>query len=321
MSIKAINWALSLINLPIGHKCVLFVLANCANEKGECWPSFDEICNKSSGARATVSKYLSYMESNNILKVIKRRNQKGYKQSNMYALNLSLSSTVILRDYDDKLGKVNRPLVQPLNQGLSSTLEPRKSNPLVQSSESLSSIQKIPKFNPCTKDTLYTNHHKDKPSLEPSIYPPSPLRESGGGKNSENPAIVLDEKTKILKADVLKVFEHWKSVMASRAKIIPESLIKKRLKIYSVSDLCKAIDGCLHDDWLMGRDEKTNGKKFNTLEYILRDKHLDMLIEYADNPPLPKFQKVELTKNQKLILENEAVAKRWLEKTTEKKND
>lgn len=114
-----------------------------------------------------------------------------------------------------------------------------------------------------------------------------------------------------------KVFEHWVDVMKpKRATLTPtiEKLIKAQLKIFSIEEICLAIDGCIHSDFLMGRSPDSNGEKYNTLEYIFRDKHFQKLIEYAESPPILKpIASQRLSKDDERRMKNKQAAIEFLE--------
>lgn len=85
MSIAAINWALNeVVNIRATEKAVLIALADRANEHGECFPSYDDICRRSCATRNTVSCALKRLEE---LGLIERR--KRFGKSTVYALLLS----------------------------------------------------------------------------------------------------------------------------------------------------------------------------------------------------------------------------------------
>jgi hypothetical protein len=88
--------------------------------------------------------------------------------------------------------------------------------------------------------------------------------------------------------DVGQVFMHWQASMHKPRALLDDKrrkLIRKALALgYTVSDLCKAIDGCKASAWHMGENER--GKAFNTLELILRDaEKIDSFMGIADTPP------------------------------------
>ena len=73
---------------------------------------------------------------------------------------------------------------------------------------------------------------------------------------------------------VRKIFDFWREKMnCPRAKLdfARETKIKARLKDFSPKDLCRAIIGATKDNWIMGRDPGTHGKKYNDFKTIFRD--------------------------------------------------
>jgi hypothetical protein len=75
-------------------------------------------------------------------------------------------------------------------------------------------------------------------------------------------------------ADIKTVFTHWQNTHAKQASKLDAkrtSRIRTALKTFNVEQLCQAIDGALKDPWLMGKDERSSGKKYNGIETILRD--------------------------------------------------
>ncbi len=60
-------------------------------------------------------------------------------------------------------------------------------------------------------------------------------------------------------------------------------IIKKALENYSITDLKKAIDGCVKSDFHRGQNKQH--KCFDDIELILRDSSkIEQFIGYADNP-------------------------------------
>lgn len=73
------------------------------------------------------------------------------------------------------------------------------------------------------------------------------------------------------------VFSYWQDVMRKPRAIFDDrrkTRIITRLRENSgdVGELLYAIDGAEKDDWLMGRDPKSNGKKYNDIDTIFRDR-------------------------------------------------
>lgn len=88
MSIAAINWALNVVvNIRSTEKAILIALADRADEHGECFPSYDDICRRSCATRNTVSCAIKRFEE---LGLIERR--KRFGKSTVYALNVTSST-------------------------------------------------------------------------------------------------------------------------------------------------------------------------------------------------------------------------------------
>lgn len=96
------------------------------------------------------------------------------------------------------------------------------------------------------------------------------------------------EPSKVKKSDAEDVFTHWAKRLMPKARFTPErrKRIEARLKEdFSVADLCKAIDGALKDDWLMGRDPKSRKGGWRDIDTVLRDAaQVERLITLADEP-------------------------------------
>ena len=88
MSIAAINWALNeVVDIRSTEKAILIALADRADENGECFPSYDDICRRSCATRNSVSYAIKRFEE---LGLIERR--KRFGKSTVYALNISSST-------------------------------------------------------------------------------------------------------------------------------------------------------------------------------------------------------------------------------------
>jgi hypothetical protein len=87
--------------------------------------------------------------------------------------------------------------------------------------------------------------------------------------------LVLDaygESKKRKRGEVQRLFEDYKEVMESRARMDEKrrKLISRALKDYPITDLMLAIRGCVLTPWNMGTDPK-NKTVYNSIELILRD--------------------------------------------------
>jgi hypothetical protein len=73
------------------------------------------------------------------------------------------------------------------------------------------------------------------------------------------------------------VFSYWQDIMGKPRSIFDvrrQTRIITRLRENSgdVGELLYALDGAAKDDWLMGRDPQSNGKKYNDVHTIFRDR-------------------------------------------------
>lgn len=85
MSIEAINWALNVVtNITSTQKAVLISLADRADQRGICYPSYDDICRRSCATRNAVTSALIYFEKNGIIERHKR-----FNKSTIYRLIIS----------------------------------------------------------------------------------------------------------------------------------------------------------------------------------------------------------------------------------------
>lgn len=77
-----------------------------------------------------------------------------------------------------------------------------------------------------------------------------------------------------LESQVEQIFKFWQKHMNKQSSKLDDkrkAKIKQALADFEPRDLCYAILGAKRDDFLMGRDPKTNGKKFNDFNVIFRD--------------------------------------------------
>ncbi len=103
MSIQALNWVLERDEITnSGAKFVLMILCNYANEKGECYPSWETIANKTSTSRQSVYRHLEWLESNGYIKPLTRRH-KGKQSSNLYQIQFEVQSNKLDVSQGNKL--------------------------------------------------------------------------------------------------------------------------------------------------------------------------------------------------------------------------
>jgi biotin operon repressor len=86
MSFQAMAWAVK-IKLPAQEKITLLMLANYANQDGQCWPSIDTLSLDTGLSRASVKRALRKLVERGLM--TKARQVKGHLQtSNFYVLKL-----------------------------------------------------------------------------------------------------------------------------------------------------------------------------------------------------------------------------------------
>lgn len=84
-------WAIER-KLPTREKFVLLMLSNYAsNERGDCYPSLNRLCDDTGMSRNTVIEAIKAMESVGLM-TIQRRTQDGVNLPNVYRLNFAWSS-------------------------------------------------------------------------------------------------------------------------------------------------------------------------------------------------------------------------------------
>lgn len=94
--------------------------------------------------------------------------------------------------------------------------------------------------------------------------------------------IAAQQRTRVSGEQLLKlqaemVFLYWSAKFSHPNAMLDakrERKIIDRLKENdsNVSELLYALDGASHDDWIMGKDPKTNGKKYDDIVTVLRDR-------------------------------------------------
>jgi len=72
MSFAALNWAWDASTRSGTAKCVLAYLANCANDRGESWPSVSTICRKTRHGEAAVRRALRELEEDRHIERMQR---------------------------------------------------------------------------------------------------------------------------------------------------------------------------------------------------------------------------------------------------------
>jgi DNA-binding transcriptional MocR family regulator len=124
MSYKATNWA---YDLPLGgpQKAVIVALADMADESGSCFPGHEKISAMTGWSVSTVARSLKELESRGLIKRTHRQGAMGYRTSDRYHLQLTVSLPELL--------PVTEPTRQKSLKADSESLPVRESIPTGQS--------------------------------------------------------------------------------------------------------------------------------------------------------------------------------------------
>jgi predicted transcriptional regulator len=88
MSVKALNWARNVTGIKSSDKCVLFVLADRANEQGVCYPGVERIAREACLNRRSVRRCVQRLSQAGLVEVIIRGGNGTGRMTNLYQLNL-----------------------------------------------------------------------------------------------------------------------------------------------------------------------------------------------------------------------------------------
>lgn len=87
MSIQALNWALNQDSIEnSGAKFVLLLLANYADENGQCWPSRETIAKKTAMSVRSVQNHINWLAENGYLKWTNEHTEINRQTPNIYQL-------------------------------------------------------------------------------------------------------------------------------------------------------------------------------------------------------------------------------------------
>jgi hypothetical protein len=216
MSIEAIQWALD-AQAPMTQKHVLLILANYADERGECWPSVENMAEKCGASKRTVINAVSKLIDGGFLTASSQFRRDGRRTSNRYTLNFNVHQV-------QNSTKCNFDQVQ--------NLHPTKCNPCtLPSAESA----------PLLRDTKEkTQKKKDTKDARPRkrLKPTDPF-----------PAIPESLQTPEFK----ERWQMWLDFRANRKKkpVSPEAarLIFDDLEPVGPARACELINHSIKNDW------------------------------------------------------------------------
>jgi hypothetical protein len=160
MSIRAMNWAMEQRTGTPSAQCVLYVVADCADENGlRAFPSLDYIAKRSQQSRATVQRRLRDLEGLGAMTRIKRFDENGRRTSD--EIRLHLDRVIIVETEDrDAPDEVD---------------EPTASTPEVVAEENADTIEgsqiDTPGYHPCDGGGLQSCNPMNPPK-NPDSFPP-----------------------------------------------------------------------------------------------------------------------------------------------------
>jgi DNA-binding transcriptional ArsR family regulator len=105
MSIQALNWALKQnpVGITTGAKFTLVLLANYADEDGQCYPSQRKIGELTHQGERTVRRHLEYLEKIGLIRRFARRKKDGSYVSDFYKLGSGNVELHEMEPIDDQI--------------------------------------------------------------------------------------------------------------------------------------------------------------------------------------------------------------------------
>ena len=86
MSTKSLRWAFEQNKLKPTERIILLVLADIANHKNECWPSYQQIAESANVSRRTVIDAIKRLEDFGLIQIELRATEYGGSNANVYRL-------------------------------------------------------------------------------------------------------------------------------------------------------------------------------------------------------------------------------------------
>ena len=128
---------------------------------------------------------------------------------------------------------------------------------------------------------------EDEPGVQLQLHtdkPPPPLVGTKGNLVEERVGQIRqarskkDEREMMIDAFIEVVFLYWREMMGKTGRTVLDRKRKKRIRARllendgDVNELLCAIDGAAADDFLMGRDPRSEGKAYDGIETLFRDR-------------------------------------------------
>jgi len=127
VSIEAINWALNVVTeITSTQKAILVALADRADERGFCYPSYEDICRRSCASRKTLVMALKALEEKGLI----TRNRR-YSKSTVYRCNIT---------------PIDRSKMTPMDRGKMTPMDRCKTTPLTTNESSINNHKEFEEF-------------------------------------------------------------------------------------------------------------------------------------------------------------------------------
>src|SRR5690606_10712214 len=127
MSFQAMAWA---VKQKVGNatgKAILLMLANYADESGECFPSQETLANECECSTATIARWVKHFEEHGLLSRQKQYGEGGYRRADRLKLEINLPITELpSRELPNSASKLTRqkvvaePIIEPITSSLRS---------------------------------------------------------------------------------------------------------------------------------------------------------------------------------------------------------
>jgi len=256
MSIEALNWALK---QPL-HGCrkfVLVVLAYHANNENQCWPGLKIIAEECGITRSSVITHLNEIAKLALIEKERRFDQRGYRRSTLYKLNLNQG--IKIQRKDSQRGQIQRRVFEGQRQDFD-----------------------IPKVKELDGNII-------ERSLEQTIEQ-TDISEVITSSNL-SPAKTQLTNTEEIFNYWQSVMNHPRAKLDNKR----HRRIAQALKLgYSVEELKQAINGCSLTPYNMGSNDQN--QRYDDIELILRDApHIDRFIANAISPPVTEKNNISTT--------------------------
>lgn len=273
--------------LKLTQKTVLVALADYADDEGVCFPSNATLALKCGVCDRTIRRVKTDLIELGYLRLIHRTGRSCLYQLCMPEEMISAEKDVPASSTDEVEGRTDCPIradsvssITIIEPSLSTTNEP--STPPTPHTAASGAV--------CDAGAMYAV----KDSKEQTVVVSNPQ----AGLPMDLPiglsAVAHKQQRGVRRQassqadDVQTVFEYWKQVMSHPRSGLDKKrrrVIAEALKLYSVEDLKKAVDGCRASPFHMGDNDRN--RPFNKVELIFRDADkIDTFIDFSDHPPV-----------------------------------